>query len=41
MGDELAAWNGLLYKPRYATSYASNLCLDPAIARCLDQCGTL
>ena len=39
--DQLAGWGNLLYKPRFATSYASNACLDPAIARALDQCGGL
>ena len=39
--DQLNGWSNLLYKPRFATSYAANACLDPAIARALDQCGGL
>lgn len=39
--EQLDAWAALLYKPRFATNYAANACLDPALARALDQCGGL
>ena len=39
--EELSTWGGLLYKSRYTSNYAVNVCLDPAIARVLDQCGGL
>jgi len=37
--DALEEWAGLLYKPVFANGLAQNACLDPAIARALDQCG--
>ena len=38
--DELATWEGLLYKPEWSPlPLAGNLCVDPAISTCLDQCG--
>ena len=38
----LAAWEPLLYRPSYEPrSLAQNLCLEPAIAATLDQCGSL
>ena len=37
--DELREWGGLLYKPVFSNAAAQNACLDPAIARALDQCG--
>lgn len=36
----LAAWEPLLYKPAWEPRpLAQNLCLEPAIAAILDQCG--
>lgn len=39
--EELQRWAGLLYKPTFTSSLATNACYDPAIARALDQCGTI
>lgn len=37
--DELAQWAGLLYKPSFPLTLSE--CYDPALARALDQCGTI
>lgn len=37
--DELASWAGLLYRPAFA-SLSLNACIDPALSRTLDQCGS-
>ena len=37
--EELRKWGGLLYKPAFTSSLALNACLDPGLARALDQCG--
>ena len=37
----LRQWQGLLYKPSLASALSQNACLDPALARALDQCGSL
>ena len=38
----LEAWEPLLYRPAYEPRpLAQNLCLEPAIAAILDQCGSL
>ena len=38
----LAAWEPLLYRPAYEPRpLAQNLCLEPALAATLDQCGSL
>ena len=41
MDDEYDEWSGLLYKPTFMSSWSLSACYDPAIARCLDQCGAL
>lgn len=38
--DELAQWDGKLYQPSFTPlPLARSICLDPAIAEVLDQCG--
>ena len=39
--EELMRWAGTLYKPSFTSALALNACYDPAIARALDQCGTI